>query len=67
VTLASGETKVWEKSIESPEQKKGPWFFNPSCEKEVGESASDALVFTLRKIASEITEDVSVKEFVKGQ
>jgi hypothetical protein len=65
VTLASGETKIWEKSIESPEQKKGPWFFNPGYEKEVGESASDALSFTLRKIALEITEDVSIQQFIQ--
>jgi hypothetical protein len=65
VTLASGETKVWEKSIESPEQKKGPWFFNPGYEKEVGESASEALSFTLRKIALEITEDVSIQQFIQ--
>lgn len=65
VTLASGETKVWEKSIESPEQKKGPWVFNPGYEKEVGESASEALKFTLRKIALEIPEDASIKQFIQ--
>ena len=65
VTLANGEIKIWEKSIESPEQKKGPWFFNPGYEKEVGESASEALVFTLRKIALEISEDTSIRQFIK--
>jgi hypothetical protein len=65
VTLASGETKVWEKSIESPEQKKGPWVFNPGYEKEVGESASAALVFTLKTIASEIAQDISIRQFVE--
>lgn len=67
VTLASGETKIWEKSIESPEQKKGPWFFNPGYEKEVGDSASEALVFTLRKIALEISEDTSIRALIKKE
>jgi hypothetical protein len=64
VTLACGETKIWEKSIESPEQKKGPWFINFGYKKEVGESASEALVFTLRKIASEISEDTFLRQFI---
>jgi hypothetical protein len=67
VTLASGETKVWEKSIESPEQKKGPWVFNLGFEKDIGETASAALVFTLRKIAFEITDDTSIKQFIERQ
>lgn len=67
VTLGSGETKVWEKSVESPEQKKGPWFFNPSSKKEVGESASDGLVYALRKIALEISEDISIRQFIEKQ
>lgn len=61
VTLASGETKIWEKSVESPEQKKGPWVINFSYEKDVGESASDALVFTLKEIAIEISKDAAVR------
>jgi len=64
VTLANGETKIWEKSIESPEQKKGPWVVNMSYERDVGESASDALVYALKKIALEITEDASIKEYI---
>ena len=64
VTLANGETKIWEKSIESPEQKKGPWFVNMSYEREVGESASDALVYVLKKIALEVAEDVSINKYI---
>lgn len=67
VTLASGETKVWERSVESPEQKKGPWALNFSIEKDVGESAAEALAFTLRKIASEIAEDTSIRQFIVGR
>jgi hypothetical protein len=62
VTLASGETKIFERTLESPEQKKGPWVVNFSYEEKVGESASEALVFTLGKIATEITENESVKK-----
>lgn len=65
VSLASGETRVWEKTIESPEQKKGPWVINFSYEKDAGESASEALVFTLRKIAAEIVEDASIRQFIE--
>jgi hypothetical protein len=67
VTLASGKTKIWEKSVESPEQKKGPWVVNFSYKKDVGESASEALTFSLRKIAMEIAEDASVKQFIERQ
>jgi len=67
VTLASGETKIWEKSVESPEQRKGPWVVNFSYEDKVGEATSDALTFTLREIATEIAQDASVKQLIKGQ
>lgn len=49
VTLASGETKVLERTLESPELKKGPWVVNFSYEEEVGKSAAEALVSTLKK------------------
>lgn len=64
VTIVGGETHIWEKSSESPEQIKGPWVFDPRDGKYVGEAASDALVFTLRKMALEITEDASIKQFI---
>jgi hypothetical protein len=67
VTLASGEIKIWEKSVESPEQRKGPWIINISPEEKAGEAASDALTFTLREIATEIAQDDSVKQLLKGQ
>ncbi len=67
VTLASGETKVWEKSIESPEITKGPWFINTDVEKDVGESASEALVFTLKQFAFEIANDISIRQFIEKE
>jgi hypothetical protein len=67
VTLASGEHIIWEKSVESPEQKKGPWAINFEFEKETGESASDSLVYTLREIASEIVKDSSIRQFIEKQ
>lgn len=66
VTLASGKTKIWERSIESPEQKKGPWMVDLNYEKKVGESASSALVYTLKKIAKEIARDATVKRAARG-
>ncbi len=67
VTLASGETKVWERSLESPEQRKGPWVANFGFEREVGESASDALGVALRQIALEIANDALLRDFVQKQ
>jgi len=64
VTLATGETRFWERTVESPEQRKGPWFVNFDYEKELGEAASAALVFTIKKIAKDITLDASVKKVV---
>jgi hypothetical protein len=65
VTLYSGETKVWEKTVESPEQKRGPWLINFNYQKEVGQSASDALVFTLKEIAVEISKDAAVERLIE--
>jgi hypothetical protein len=62
VTLATGETKIWERSVESPWQRKGPWVINFSVEEEAGQSASEALAFTLRKLAMEIAEDTSIRQ-----
>ena len=67
VTLASGEIKIWEKAVESPEQRKGPWVINPSYEQDAGAAASDALSFTLREIATEIAQDASISQLLKGQ
>jgi hypothetical protein len=67
VTLATGETKVWERSVESPWQREGPWVINFSVEEEAGESASAALAFTLRKLAMDIAEDPSIRQFAGGR
>ncbi|HEB02646.1 MAG TPA: hypothetical protein ENI12_05360 [Nitrospirae bacterium] len=76
VTLASGESEIWGKSIESPEQKikeiplatykafRDTKVINAVP---VGYAASEALVFTLRKIALEISEDTSVRQFINKQ
>jgi hypothetical protein len=63
VTLVSKGTKIWGKSVESPEQRKGPYL---QPEKGIGESASDALVFTLKKIAKEISRDTTVRKLAKS-
>jgi len=67
VTLCSGEVIIWEKSVESPEQRKGPWAVNFSFEKETGNSASEALCFAVRQIASEIAEDTAIRQFIEKQ
>jgi len=66
VTLASGETKLWERSVESPWQRKGPWVINLNIGEEAGQSASEALAFTLRKLAMEIAEDASIRQLAAG-
>jgi hypothetical protein len=66
VTLASGETKLWERSVESPWQRIGPWVINFSVEEETGQSASEALAYTLRKLAMEIAEDPSIRQLAAG-
>ncbi|KAA0258828.1 hypothetical protein FHQ18_02445 [Deferribacter autotrophicus] len=65
VVLGSGETIIWEKSIESPEQRKGPWVFNLKAEKEVGESATDALIYSLNEAAKEIVTNRNIWEYVE--
>jgi hypothetical protein len=66
VTLVAGETKLWERSVESPWQRQGPWVINFSVEEEAGQSASEALAFALRKLAMEIAEDTSIQRFAAG-
>jgi len=61
VTLTSGETKVYEKILESPQQKKGPWVIKTDYEYLTGESASDALIYTLKEIALEMSRDPVVR------
>ena len=65
VTLANGETKIWEKTVESPQQKEGPWVFDPGYEKETGLSASKALVFTLKDITAAIAADSAIRQFTE--
>jgi hypothetical protein len=67
VTLAAGETKLWEHSVESPWQRKGPWVVNFSVEEEAGQSASEAIAFTLRKLAMDIAEDRSIRQFATAR
>ncbi len=64
IILFSGGAKIWEKTIESPEVRKGPWMVNIDYEKDMGESASEALVFTLNQIALEIAGDETLKAHI---
>ncbi len=57
VSVSNKGKVIWEKTVESPEQKKGPWVFNTSYEKDVGEAASDAIVFSMKEIAAAMYKD----------
>jgi len=61
VSLYSRETKIWEKTVESPKQKRSIQKLDWS---DFGESASAALVYTFKKIAEDISRDVSVRRLV---
>ncbi len=63
VTLVSKGTKIWEESLESPEQKKGPYL---QPEQGIGEAASDALVYTLKKIGKEISRNTTVRKLARS-
>jgi hypothetical protein len=39
-TLTSGETKVWERVVESPEQRQGPWVVDFDFKNQIGNAAS---------------------------
>jgi hypothetical protein len=67
VILFSGDVKLWEKTIESPDIRKGPWVVDFDYEKKLGESASEALVYSLNKIASKIAEDESLRTYILQQ
>ena len=67
ITLFSEDAKIWEKTIESPEVRKGPWMLNVEYEKDMGESASEALVYTLNQLALEIAKDESLRAHILGQ
>ena len=65
VVLNSGGAPVWQRTVDSPEQKKGPWVLNFNSQKDLGESASDALVFTLQEIAMEIYKDTALRKITE--
>ena len=67
IILFSEDTKIWEKTIESPDVRKGPWMVNIEYEKDLGESASEALVYTLNQLALEIAKDESLRAHILGQ
>ena len=67
IALYSEEAKIWEKTVESPEVRKGPWMLNVDYERDLGESASEALVYTLNALALEIAKDESLKAHIFEQ
>ena len=67
ITLYSEDAKIWEKTVESPEIRKGPWMLNVDYERDLGESASEALVYALNQLALEIERDESLRAYIFGQ
>ena len=67
ITLYSDDSKIWGKTVESPEVRKGPWMLNVDYERDLGESASEALVYTLNQLALEIARDESLRAHIFGQ
>ena len=64
-TLYREGTQIWEKSIKSPEQRKTtPYNQAFTNENEMGEVASQALNYALKKIAEEIAQDPEVEKNV---
>jgi hypothetical protein len=59
MTLASSETILWEKSYESPWQEKGPTV--TANINAVGEAAADAMADALKRLATDIINDQSLK------
>ena len=64
--LSSGDSIIWQLSVESPEQRAGPWAINFSFEKETGYATCKAIVYDLKKIAIDIITNPKLLEFVSG-
>jgi hypothetical protein len=67
VALIDGGTKIWERRVESPWQRKGPWVINVNAGKEAGNAAAAALAYTLRQLAIDIAADASIRRFAAGR
>jgi len=63
ITLYSEGTRIWEKSVTSPEQQKTSAFLQGQTnEKDMGEVTSQALGYVLKKLAEEIAQDPEVEK-----
>lgn len=65
VTVARGDQVVWDRTVESPEQRRGPFLREDDREKGAGEAASAALVAALTQIASEAAVNPAVRHAVR--
>jgi hypothetical protein len=62
-TVYSAGTRIWERSVKSPEQtKRIAYYAGFTNENEMGEVASQALIYVLKKIAEELVQDPEVEE-----
>lgn len=53
VRLTDGIETVWTRTVETPDQRRGPWVMDFNFEERVGDAASDALVAAFKDIALE--------------
>jgi hypothetical protein len=59
------DVSIKEESVESPEYQSKPGVFK--AEKDLGGTASAALVYTLGKIAIQLSEDASFRQFIENK
>lgn len=65
IAVYSNQTKIWEKSAKSPDQKKRIAYYSGfTPEDDMGEVASQALIYALKEIAEEIYQDPEVEKKV---
>lgn len=53
VRMTDGIETVWARTVETPDQRRGPWVLDFNYEEQVGAAASDALVAAFKDIALE--------------
>ena len=60
VSMSDGTVVVWTRTVESPEQRSGPWMVDFEYEKHQGKAASNALAHALKEIATEASKAAEV-------
>lgn len=66
-TLKDGETIVWQRSVQTPEQKEGPWAINFDFDVSAGRSACHSIEYALKEIAIGIITSSHVQDYIAGR